>query len=246
MPAGGEKPGSTGGAATWQGKGMDLPRTDPAPARPTLGPDPDLLGTLEALLAACGGADVLAVLAAAARAAGYAGVIAVETGEAGTADPARSRLRVDLPAPLAAAIDGQRLLARRELRARPLVEDDLDLPGIGAARLVPVEAAGVALVFVPRGRPAPDWAGPGRTLTVLARLAALCLARQRPADGPSLRPRQREVLGWVASGKTTAETALILGLTRGAVEKHLRLAREALEAATTGEAIARAARAGLL
>jgi DNA-binding CsgD family transcriptional regulator len=214
----------------------------------TPAPGPDLLAALEALLAACVGEDVLAAMAGAARAAGYAGVILVQSEDRGAEgiDPVPSRLRIDLPASVAAAIDPHRLLARRELRARPEVGAELALAGTGPARLVPVPSAGAVFVFVPQGRPAPDWAEAGRGLVALASLAALCLARRRADAAPALRPRQTEVLGWVAAGKTTAEIATILGLTRGAVEKHLRLCREALEAGTTAEAIARAARAGLI
>lgn len=238
MPVGGEKARLDRGRGPWQGKGMDIA---PAPA-------PDLLSALEALLAACGGEDVLAALAGAARAAGYAGVILVQTEGRGAEafEPALSRLRMDLPAHLAAAIDPHRLLARRELRARPEAGTELVLAGIGPARLVPAPSAGAVFVFVPPVRSAPDWAEVGRALLALAALAALCLARRRAEAPPALRPRQTEVLGWVAAGKTTAEIAMILGLTRGAVEKHLRLAREALEAGTTAEAIGRAARAGLI
>ena len=214
----------------------------------TPAPAPDLLDALEALLAACGGEDVLAALAGAARAAGYAGVILVQSQGRGAEgiDPVRSRLRFVLPASVAAAIDPQRLLVRREFRSWPEVGAELPLAGTGPARLVPVPSAGAVFVFVSQGRPAPDWARVGRGLVALASLAALCLGRRRPETAPALRPRQTEVLGWVAAGKTSAEIAMILGLTRGAVEKHLRLCREALQAGTTAEAIARAARAGLI
>lgn len=215
---------------------------------PTPGPAPDLLPALEALLAACGSQDVLAALAEAAREAGYAGVVLIRTEGKGAEafDPAQSSVRVDLPAPIAASIDAARLLVRRELRGRPAAGDELPLPGIGPARLVPLPAFGTVFAFVPQGRVAPDWSAAGRALAALATLAAFCLARQRQDAAPVLRPRQREVLGWVAAGKTTGEIAVILGLTRGAVEKHLRLAREVLAAATTAEAIARAARLNLI
>jgi len=53
--------------------------------------------------------------------------------------------------------------------------------------------------------------------------------------------RQREVLEWVGEGKTTQDIATIMGLTRATVEKHLRLAREALEVETTAQAVYQAA-----
>ncbi|WP_417807747.1 helix-turn-helix transcriptional regulator [Thioclava sp.] len=52
--------------------------------------------------------------------------------------------------------------------------------------------------------------------------------------------RQREVLEWVADGKTTADIAVIMGLTSSTVEKHLRLAREALDVDTTAQAVMKA------
>lgn len=52
--------------------------------------------------------------------------------------------------------------------------------------------------------------------------------------------RQREVLSWVAAGKTASEIAIILGLTRATVEKHMRLARESLGANSTAQAVLQA------
>jgi len=57
----------------------------------------------------------------------------------------------------------------------------------------------------------------------------------------SLTKRQREVLEWIGDGKTTQDTAIILGLTPATVEKHLRLARESLNVDTTAQAVLKAA-----
>lgn len=57
----------------------------------------------------------------------------------------------------------------------------------------------------------------------------------------SLTKRQREVLQWVGDGKTTQDIAVLLGLTAATVEKHLRLAREALDVETTAQAVLKAA-----
>lgn len=62
-----------------------------------------------------------------------------------------------------------------------------------------------------------------------------------PRPTGSLTPRQREVLEWVAEGKTTADIACILGLTPATVEKHLRLARQCLGVETTAHALIKAA-----
>lgn len=53
--------------------------------------------------------------------------------------------------------------------------------------------------------------------------------------------RQREALEWVGDGKTTQDIALLMGLTSATVEKHLRLAREALSVETTAQAVMKAA-----
>jgi len=57
----------------------------------------------------------------------------------------------------------------------------------------------------------------------------------------TLTKRQREVLEWIGDGKTTQDTAIILGLTPATVEKHLRLARESLNVNTTAQAVLKAA-----
>jgi LuxR family transcriptional regulator len=55
-----------------------------------------------------------------------------------------------------------------------------------------------------------------------------------------LTPRQREVLEWVGDGKTMQDIAAIMGVTTATVEKHLRLAREALGVETTAQAVLKA------
>nr|WP_298258009.1 LuxR family transcriptional regulator [uncultured Litoreibacter sp.] len=55
-----------------------------------------------------------------------------------------------------------------------------------------------------------------------------------------LTARQREVLEWVADGKTIQDTATIMGLNPATIEKHLRLARETLDVDTTAQAILKA------
>ncbi len=52
--------------------------------------------------------------------------------------------------------------------------------------------------------------------------------------------RQREVLEWVADGKSVAEIAAILNISIATVEKHLRLARETLGAESTAHAVTKA------
>jgi LuxR family transcriptional regulator len=59
--------------------------------------------------------------------------------------------------------------------------------------------------------------------------------------GRKLTKRQREALEWVGDGKTTADIAVLMGLTPATVEKHLRLARETLNVETTAQAVLKAA-----
>lgn len=65
--------------------------------------------------------------------------------------------------------------------------------------------------------------------------------RRRP-----LTERQREALEWVADGKTTQDVALLMAVSAAMVEKHLRLAREALSVDTTTQAVAKAALMNLI
>ncbi|MBT8154434.1 LuxR family transcriptional regulator [Epibacterium ulvae] len=57
----------------------------------------------------------------------------------------------------------------------------------------------------------------------------------------SLTNRQREALQWVGDGKTTQDIATIMDLTTATIEKHLRLAREALAVDTSAQAVLKAA-----
>ena len=56
----------------------------------------------------------------------------------------------------------------------------------------------------------------------------------------NLTPRQREALEWVGDGKTMQDIATIMGLRPATVEKHLRLARAALDVETTTQAVLKA------
>lgn len=61
-----------------------------------------------------------------------------------------------------------------------------------------------------------------------------------------LTARQREALEWVADGKTMQDVGLLMGVSPAMVEKHLRLAREALAVDTTAQAVAKAALMNLI
>ncbi len=85
------------------------------------------------------------------------------------------------------------------------------------------------------------WAEHGRDIHALCNVAHLKLM-SLPHSGSrrALTRRQREVLEWVGDGKTMQDIADIMGLTAATVEKHLRLARDALDVDTTAQAVMKA------
>ncbi len=84
------------------------------------------------------------------------------------------------------------------------------------------------------------WSRHGADIKVMSNVVYLKMLTL-PHATRSLTKRQREVLEWVGDGKTTQDIATILGLTPATVEKHLRLAREALDVETTAQAVLKAA-----
>lgn len=91
------------------------------------------------------------------------------------------------------------------------------------------------------------WAEHGTGISAVANMMHLRIV-QLPnlAQGRTLSPRQREALEWVADGKTTQDVALLMGVSPAMVEKHLRLAREALSVETTAQAVAKGAMLNLI
>ncbi|MCV2869982.1 LuxR family transcriptional regulator [Defluviimonas sp. WL0002] len=85
------------------------------------------------------------------------------------------------------------------------------------------------------------WSKHGQKIEFLCRLAHLKL-NALPFKSPRqpLTPRQREVLEWVGDGKSIQDISVLLGVTPATVDKHLRLAREALSAQTTAQALLKA------
>lgn len=73
----------------------------------------------------------------------------------------------------------------------------------------------------------------------------LRLGLRRLGDAP-LTPRETQCLTWAARGKTMAETAQILGITKRTVEFHLDNTRTKLKAVTLSQAVAEATRRNLL
>ncbi len=84
------------------------------------------------------------------------------------------------------------------------------------------------------------WDEKGDEILLMNNMAHLKVLTLPYTGTRSLTKRQREVLECVGDGKTTQDTADILGLTPATVEKHLRLAREALDVDTTAQAVLKA------
>lgn len=85
------------------------------------------------------------------------------------------------------------------------------------------------------------WARDGTALLAVAHMMHLRLCQlPHSVRRRTLSPRQREALQWVAEGKTTQDAALLMGVTPTMVEKHLKLARVALDVETTAQAVAKA------
>jgi LuxR family transcriptional regulator len=85
------------------------------------------------------------------------------------------------------------------------------------------------------------WAKHGEEIIVMNNVMHLKLLTLPYSGERNLTKRQREVLQWVGDGKTTQDIAVLLELTSATVEKHLRLAREALDVETTAQAVLKAA-----
>lgn len=91
------------------------------------------------------------------------------------------------------------------------------------------------------------WARDGKEIETLCNLMQMRIGglpqtgQRRP-----LTSRQREVLEWCSLGKTAQDIATIMDLSIATVEKHLRMARESLDAQTTAHAVKKATALNLL
>ncbi|WP_299355697.1 LuxR family transcriptional regulator [uncultured Shimia sp.] len=85
------------------------------------------------------------------------------------------------------------------------------------------------------------WEANGRTIELINQVAHLKIMSLPYDYSPrSLTSRQREVLEWVGEGKSVQDIALLISRTPATVEKHLRLARAALNVQTTAQALLKA------
>jgi DNA-binding CsgD family transcriptional regulator len=84
-----------------------------------------------------------------------------------------------------------------------------------------------------------------RRIVERSRGAAIAQAQPSP-DASDLNERERQVLTWVAAGKTTSEIACIMPISERTVSFHLSNARRKLGAANSRHAITRAISLGLI
>lgn len=85
------------------------------------------------------------------------------------------------------------------------------------------------------------WSRHGRMILQMNNAAHLKMTHlPYSTQRPPLTDRQREVLEWVGEGKTTQDIATIMGVSTATVEKHLRLARIALDVETSAQAVLKA------
>lgn len=85
------------------------------------------------------------------------------------------------------------------------------------------------------------WAKRADEITAVAQMMHLKIASLPLRSAKrTLTKRQREALEWVADGKTTQDIAILMGVSMAMIEKHLRLARDALDVETTAQAVAKA------
>ncbi|MFD2739242.1 autoinducer binding domain-containing protein [Sulfitobacter aestuarii] len=91
------------------------------------------------------------------------------------------------------------------------------------------------------------WARHGKDIEILCQLLHLRVASLPQTDPRRpLTSRQREALQWCSQGKTMQDIATIMGVRSVTIEKHLRMAREALNAQTTAHAVQKAMALNLL
>ncbi len=85
------------------------------------------------------------------------------------------------------------------------------------------------------------WHRVGHEISVMCQVTHLVLTTlPYTPPGRSLTKRQKEVLEWVGDGKTMQDISTIMGVSPATIEKHLRLAREALDVETTAQAVVKA------
>jgi DNA-binding CsgD family transcriptional regulator len=112
----------------------------------------------------------------------------------------------------------------------------------------------IGMLSVTRDCPAPEWDKLARSK--IGELQSLAVhihdtvmrsdALTRILRHPALSTREKEILQWVAAGKSQQDIGDILSISHRTVEVHLRSGREKLYALTTAQAVGRAIALGLI
>lgn len=131
---------------------------------------------------------------------------------------------------------------------------DFDLPSTGLTVPVRGPMGDIGLFSVTARMPPQDWRRLTGSMMGQLQTAAVHLhdtvmtsdALTRALRYPHLSTREREVLQWVAAGKSQQDIGDILSISNRTVEVHLRSAREKLCALTTAQAVGRAVSLGLV
>ena len=84
------------------------------------------------------------------------------------------------------------------------------------------------------------WAANGHEILELNNIMHIKLLSLPHTSARRLTKRQREVLHWISEGKTLQDAAVLMDISPATIEKHLRLAREALGVDTTAQAVLKA------
>jgi LuxR family quorum sensing-dependent transcriptional regulator len=131
-----------------------------------------------------------------------------------------------------------------EPRAAALMQLRADF-GFGRAFVVPIPGPAGSAAGVSMSGSNPELTAQGRPAIHLIALSAFDRAaslRVAPRPSPFLTAREREVLTWVAAGKSAWEIGEILNIAKRTVDEHAQTATRKLGAATRTQAVALAIR----
>lgn len=122
--------------------------------------------------------------------------------------------------------------------------------GLRAGHVVPVPTLDGSLAAISFGGAAPEMSGDAKdALTFAAAYAVgrlLHVPRRCIDIEVNMTPRETDVLLWAAEGKSDWDIATILGISRPTVLKHMRSAREKLDAMNRTHAVVKAIRGRLI
>ena len=134
-------------------------------------------------------------------------------------------------------------LAIKEVSARRLMDVAARDHGMTFGFCVPLHGLrGYEAGLSAAGREVDDGDGANFAIELIAIYAFNRLSRLRSQPGKRLTPRQREILRWIAVGKTTWDVSAILGISEDTVKKTAASAMRRLNTHTRAQAVAEAIR----